>query len=79
MTISGGITEFYQKMKTDEETQKTYWHMRRSELQPGKAGKEVFCDIMPSEKTYAECMGQQFKLSAFERLIGGWKDLKHKE
>lgn len=66
-------------MRDSEEAQKTYWHLRNSELEPGKGGKEVFCDLMPSQKAYAECMGVPFKLSLFERLIGGWKDLKHKE
>jgi hypothetical protein len=65
MTIRGGVTEFYSKMKDNEQFQKTYWHLRNSELDPGKAGKEVFCDLMPSQRAYADCMGVPYKLSPF--------------
>jgi hypothetical protein len=35
---------------------------------------------MTSKTTTAQCLsGTPYKLSPFEKLIGGWKDLKHKQ
>jgi len=78
MSVRGGMSKFHDMMKNDENTQKQYSSFKSGGLTLGTAGKDVYCDLMTSEKTSAECMGNTFKLSAFEKAIGGWKDLKHK-
>lgn len=48
MTVSGGMTQFQQSLKNDNATQIKYSHFRSSGTDSGHAGKDVYCDTMPS-------------------------------
>lgn len=48
MTIKGGMTQLQQKLMTDNETQIKYTYLKSSGTEKGHAGKDVYCDTMPS-------------------------------
>ena len=73
-----GIREFESKLKQNEQTQKTYWNLRKGGLEEGKAGRQIYCDTMTSRVNAAKCMGaSSYKISPFEKATGTWKRLSH--
>lgn len=79
MTIRGGMTKLMGLLKTDNETQIKYTYLKSSGVEKGHAGKDVFCDTMPSPQWATECNGGSFKPGTFQKAAGKWKDIQHKE
>jgi sphingomyelin phosphodiesterase len=79
MTIRGGMSQLKSRLQTDNETQIKYTYLKSSGTEKGHAGKDVYCDTMPSPQWSAECNGGTFKPSSFEKVAGKWRDLQHKQ
>ena len=81
ITVQGGMTELYEKLRDDPEYQKLYSYLMDGGLHEGKTGKSVFCDTTTSPQFKSECEGHKGKKtskSIFDKIAGPWKDLKHK-
>ena len=52
-------------LKTDNDTQIKYTYLKSSGVEKGHAGKDVFCDTMPSPQWGTECNGGTFKPGPF--------------
>jgi hypothetical protein len=65
MTIKGGITKLRDKLRDDPQTQKLYSYYKSGGLQPGKAGRSVFCGSATTPQFESECNGKTYKKSLF--------------
>lgn len=65
MTISGGMSQLKHLLQTDNETQIKYTYFKSSGTEKGHAGKDIYCDTMPSPQWATECNGGTFKPGTF--------------